>query len=144
MPGKAGGPNAVRRLVTVGAPGAPTAIFATGPTRGWRIFESPLTTAGTAQTSTGFQVQIPNDNSANGFSVWFGRPVWSATVSPQDQYFENMNVISEHGPIGEGFAGPGNATPGSGITPTTATLLCNVQALVGAGSGTTIEIVEYF
>jgi hypothetical protein len=143
MPAK-GGPNLNRRLITVGAPSAPTAIYATGPTRAWRIIESPLTTTGAAQTSTGFQVQIPNDTSANGFTQWFGRPVWNANVSPSDQYFENWNQVSAHGPYGEVFAGPGN-TQAAGIGgPTQATLLCNVQALVGAGSGTTIEIVEYF
>ena len=137
-----GGPNLIRRVIAVGAQGAPVSIYATGPTRGWRIIESPGTVAGAAQASQGFQVQIPNDNSANGFSQWFSRPVWSANVAPQDQYFDNFNIASEHGPHGEVFGSPGNATPGSGITPTTATLLANVQSFTG--TATTIEIVEYF
>lgn len=136
-----GGPNLIRRLIAVGAAGAPTAITATGPTRGWRIIESPVTTANAAQATQGFEVQIPNDNSANGFTTWFARPAIVAGVPYNDNYFENWNQISEHGPYGEAFAGPGGAV-GAGAGTTTATLLCNVQSLTA--TATTIEIVEYF
>ena len=140
--GQNGGPNLIRRLIAVGATGAPTAIYATGPTKGWWMIESPGTLAGDAQTSEGFQVQIPNDDSAAGFSQWFTRPAVNAAVSPLEVYFDNWNHIGAHGPYGEVFAGPGNPTAGSGIGATTATLLCNVQSLTG--TATVIEIVEYF
>ena len=143
MPLKTGGPNLTRRLIAVGVNGAPTAIFATGFTRGWRIIESPGTLAGGAQTSQGFQVQIPNDNGANGFAQWFTRPAVNAAVSPLEVYFENWNRIAAHGPYGEAFAGPGNATPGLGIAaPTSPTLLANVQSLTA--TATVIEIEEFF
>lgn len=142
MAQKNGGPNLVRRLIAVGASGAPTQILATGPCRGWRIQESVVTTGNAAQASQGFECQIPNDGTANGFSVWFARPLNTTTAfSPNDNYFENWNQISEHGPYGEVFAGPGGAL-GAGIGTTTATLLCNAQSLTA--TATTLEIVEYF
>lgn len=143
MPAKNGGPNLTRRLIAVGINGAPTQILATGPCRGWRIQESTVTAANGAQASQGIQVQIPNDGSAAGFATWFDRPPNTvAAFSPNDNFFENWNQISEHGDQGEVFAGPGNATPGSGIPATAATVLANVQSKTA--TATTIEIVEYF
>lgn len=141
MPLKNGGPNLVRRLIAVGAAGAPTAVLATGPCRGWRIQESPVTTANGAQATQGFECQIPNDNTAAGYTVWFARPALIAGVPYNDNYFENWNQISAHGPYGEAFAGPGGAA-GAGIGTLAATLLANVQSLTA--TATTIEIVEYF
>lgn len=143
MPLKNGGPNLVRRLILVAAnnAAAPTAVTATGPCRGWRIIESPVTTVNGAQATQGFEVQIPNDNTAAGFTVWFARPAIVAGVPYNDNYFENWNRISEHGPVGEAFAGIGGAL-GAGIGTTNPTLLCNVQSLTS--TATTIEIVEYF
>lgn len=138
---KNGGPNLVRRLIAVGAAGAPTAILATGPCRGWRITESPVTTGDAAQATQGFECQIPNDNSAAGFTTWFARPAIVAGVAYPDNYFENWNQISEFGPHGEAFAGPGGAI-GAGGGTLAATLLANVQS--HTATPTTIEIVEYF
>lgn len=142
MAGKNGGPNLTRRLIAVGVNGAPTQILATGPTRGWRIQESTVTTANAAQASQGIQVQIPNDGTANGLTTWFDRPPNTvAAFSPDDNFFENWNQISEHGSEGEAFAGPGGAA-GAGVGTLPATVLCNVQSKTA--TATTIEIVEYF
>lgn len=142
MAGSNGGPNLTRRLIAVGVNGAPTKVFATGPCRGWRCQESPVTTPGNAaQASQGFEVQIPNDGTAGGFTTWFARPANSANFSPNDNFFENFNVASEHGANGEVFAGPGGAL-GAGIGTTAATLLCNLESLTA--TATTIEFVEYF
>lgn len=138
-----GGPNLIRRLIAVAAnnAAAPTKVFATGPCRGWRIIESPVNTSNSTQATQGYEVQIPNDNSANGFTTWFARPAIVSGVAYPDNYFENWNRISEHGPTGEAFAGIGGAL-GAGIGTTNPTLLCNVQSLTS--TATTIEIVEYF
>ena len=142
MAPKNAGPNTNVRLIAVAA-GAVVPIYATGPTRAWRMIESPGTGASqTAQTSYGFQVQIPNDGTVAGFTEWFTRPAVDAAVSPCEVYFDNWNHVSEHGPHGEVFGGPGNSTAGSGIGATAATLLCNVQSLTN--NATVVEIVEYF
>jgi len=147
----AGGPNLRRRLVNVGIAGAFTAIYATGPTRGWRIEESILTTAPAANTPQGFEVKIPNDGSASGFTTIFGRPAASEANEPGDfPAFENWNRISEHGPYGEAFGSPAQSdpgggalgAPGAGIGNQAATLLAQVCSLTA--TATTIEIVEYF
>ncbi len=143
MAAKNGGPNLVRRIIDVGVAGAFTPIYATGPTRGWRIWESVLTAEAAANTPQGFQVQIPNDGTSAGFTTIFGRSAASVTNEPGDfPSFENWNRIAEHGPVGEVFAGPGNATPGLGIGATTPTHLANVCSLTA--TATSIEIVEYF
>ena len=142
MAGANGGPNLTRRLIAVGASGAPTTILATGPCRGWRIQESVVTTGNANQAQQGFEAQIPNDGTANGFTTWFARPLNAvAAFSPNDNFFENWNQISEHGAEGEAFAGAGGAS-GAGIGTTAATPLCKVQSLTA--TATTIEIVEYF
>lgn len=145
MPGKAGGPNLVRRVIDLPANSANPAfiaIFATGPTRGWRVRESIIAADGvTARVSQGYQIKIPNDNSARGFAVTFQRPAYSANIAPEDMGFENWNQISEHGPIGEGFAGAGNSQS-AGIGATQPTVLCYVSSLTA--TVTSLEIVEYF
>jgi hypothetical protein len=151
MSGKAGGPNLTRRIINVGVSGTFTSIYATGPTRAWSIRESILTAAAAANTPVGFQVKIPNDGSAAGFTTIFGRPAASETNEPGDfPSFENWNRISEHGPHGEVFGSaaqtdPGGGAlgaPGSGIGTQPATLLAEVCSLTAAA--TSIEIVEYF
>ena len=131
---KTGGPNTVVRLIDIGAKGVPTIVLATGPTRGFSIDESVITAEGANNVPQGFQVKIPNDGTANGFSYWFARPA--------DVTFHQRNFISEHAAHGEVFAGPGNATPGLGIGATDPTVLCILQSATAAG--TTVEIVEYF
>jgi hypothetical protein len=131
---KAGGPNTTIRLIDIGANGAGTKVYATGPTRGWRVFESVITAGGANNAPQGFQIKIPNDNSASGFTTWFARAA--------DVPFDQRNFISEHAAYGEVFAGPGNATPGLGIGATAATLLCIIQS--ATATATTIEIVEEF
>ena len=146
MAGKAGGPNLTRRLIDIGALGAPTNILATGPTRGWVIRESIITAEGAANVPQGFQIKIPNDGTVPGFQTWFQRdaPIQNsmAPVGYSDfPFFENWNHISEHGPYGEVFGGAGNAQPSS-IGATLATLLALIQSATEAP--TTIEIVEFF
>lgn len=138
------GPNLIRRLIAVPAnndAGGPVSILATGPTRGFRIRESAVTIANAAQASQGFEVKIPNDGSAAGFTTWFARPAFSASIAPSEQEFSNYNDASQHGAHGEVFGGAGNPDAAS-IGATTATLLAKVQSLTA--TATTIEIVEYF
>jgi len=146
MASKAGGPNLVRRIIDIPAANAAAPfinITATGPARGWRIEESILSAEDVALSAEGFRVKIPNDGSAAGFTTVFGRPAYSSANEPGTfPFFENWNHISEHGPFGEVFAGPGNATPGSGIGATNATVLCQIGSLTN--TATSIEIVEYF
>lgn len=145
MAAKNGGPNTVVRLIVAPAnndAGGPAKITASGPTRGWRIYESPVTTANAAQASQGFEVQIPNDGSANGFTTWFARPANGAGLPPTENEFSNYNDASQHGAHGEVFGTAANATPGVGVPASSATHLANVQSLTA--TPTTIEIVEYF
>lgn len=146
MPAKNGGPNTNIRLIDInGDAGAFVSILATGPTRAWRIQESIIKQAdGSSVTPQGFTIQIPNDGTAApGFNTTFARPAASETNEPGEfPFFENWNRISEHGPTGEVMGGPGNATPGSGIGVTVATVLCKIRSLTA--TATTIEIVEYF
>jgi hypothetical protein len=146
MPAKnPGGPNTNIRLIDInGDAGAFVSILATGPTRGWRIIESILSAEAAASTPQGFTILIPNDGSAApGFNTLFARPAANVADEPGEfPFFENWNRISAHGPDGDVFAGPGNASPGLGITATTPTVLCKIRSLTA--TVTTIEIVEYF
>ena len=146
MPGKPGGPNLTRRLIDIGANGAPTNIFATGPVRGWVIRESMISAEAAGNVPQGFQIKIPNDGSVAGFQTLFQRdaPVQDsvAPVGYTDfPIFENWNHIAEHGPVGEVFGGAGGVS-GSGIGTTAPTLLAVIQS--ATATATTIEIVEYF
>ena len=145
MPGKPGSPNLTRRLIDIPGDGANPAfipVLATGPVRGWHIQESIVTAEGVAASAEGFQVKIPNDGSPAGFQTIFQRPAYSTANAPGEfPFFENWNRISEHGPVGEAMGGAGNIQS-SAIGPTTATLLFYVSSLTG--TGTTIELVEYF
>lgn len=146
MPAKNGGPNLTRRIIDIpGDAAAWLAVYATGPTRGWRFQESIIKSDGvTALSAEGFQIRIPNDGTAApGFNQVFQRPAYSTANEPGEfPFFENWNHIAEHGPIGEVFGGPGNANAGSGIGATTATLLFYVKSLTA--TATSIELVEYF
>lgn len=139
MPGTNGGPNMTRRIIDIGVSGSPTNIVATGPCRGWIISESLITSAGVANTRQGWITRIPNDGTANGFTTKFTRA--AASASDPVPFFENINRISEVGPNGEVFAGPGGAM-GAGGGTTSATKLCDAQSLTA--TATSIEIVEYF
>ena len=145
MAGKAGGPNLTRRIIDIPANNANPAlipIYATGPSRAWRLWESILTSAAAANTPQGFNIKIPNDGTVAGFGVTFGRPAASVTNEPGEfPSFENWNRVAEHGPVGEVFAGAGNSQA-AGIGVTTATLICMIGSLTA--TGTSVEIVEYF
>ena len=140
-----GSPNLTRRLIDIPGDGANPAfipVYATGPVRAWRFQESIVTKGGAAASAEGFQVKIPNDGSATGFTTIFQRPAYSTTNEPGEfPFFENWHHISEHGPCGDAIGGAGN-TQSAAIGPTTATLLFYVSSLTG--TGTTIELVEYF
>lgn len=141
---KAGGPNLIRRIIDIpAANAAPLVVTALGPCRGWRIWESILTAAGVATAGAeGFVVKIPNDGTAAGFQVAFGRPAYVSASEPGEfPSFENWNRISEHGAHGEVFAGAGGVS-GSGIGTTAATPLFTISSLTN--TGTSIELVEYY
>jgi hypothetical protein len=140
-----GGPNLTRRIIDLPANNANPKfipIYATGPCKGWRVRESICSSVAAALASQGYQIKIPNDNSAAGFTTVFQRPVYSANIAPEDLGFENWNQISAHGPYGDAFANAANPTPGFGLGATTATILCYACSLTG--TATSVEIVEYF
>jgi hypothetical protein len=147
MPGKAGGPNLRHRLIDInGSAGALVTVLATGPTRGWHVRESIIKKAdGSAVVPQGFTILVPNDGSdlTTGFAETFARSAAAPATEPGDfPFFENFNWASEHGANGDVFGGAANATPGSGIDATTATVLFKIRSLTA--TATTVEVTEYF
>lgn len=141
MPGFAG----VKRIVDInGSAGAFVPILATTTCRRLVIDESQITSAGATNVPQGvIDYKLPNDDSANGFTV-----VFRATQGAEGVIGAATLPIVLGNPVGQfGMAGEIIGQLGQPIvgmpanTPTTATVM--IQLRSGSATATSVTVVEY-
>jgi hypothetical protein len=129
-------------LAINGSAGAFVTVLAKSPLRRLEIEESPITTAGSAQTLQGLlDYQLPNDDTTSGFTTIF-RAVGANTETTEGQVIParielgspNTNLTQ-----GELLGNGPNTIAGIGATP--ATPLINLRS--GTTTATTVVITEY-
>jgi hypothetical protein len=131
-----------KRIIDVNAnSGAFVKVLATTTSRRVVIDESPITSAGAANTlQNALQYQIPNDGTTNGFTTIFqtdnsAEGIIGATGLP----IVLGNPMAGHEALGEIIGQVGQPIVGAGTQA--ATQLINVRS--GTSTATSIVVVEY-
>lgn len=132
-----------KRIVDINASsGVFIPVLAQSTVRRLVIKESPLTSAGVANTLIGLlQYKIPNDLTVNGFNTIFeaaGANVLTTQGNPQTATIDLGNPVSQRGMEGEIIGQVGQ--PIVGLPATAATTMVMLRS---GGAATSVEITEY-
>lgn len=139
-----GGFNGTQQIIDLPASTAAfIAILATGPVRKLEVEESPLTSAGAANTLVGLiEYKIPNDGSAGGFTTVF-EAIGANDETSEGQIvpaaFELSDSAGFHGPLGSILGNGSSFLIGVGATP--ATTLCMIRS---GGAATSVRVRQTY
>jgi hypothetical protein len=138
-----GGFNGTQKIIDLPAStGAFIAILATGPVRKLEVEESPVTSAGAANTLVGLiEYKIPNDGSV-GFTTVF-EAIGANDETSEGQIvpaaFELSDSAGFHGPLGSILGNGSSFLIGVGATP--ATTLCMIRS---GGAATSVRVRQTY